>query len=167
MLANEFAEIFRAEHDEVHREMLNLVCGFNRRAMPVIRQGLKRLAISTGPHFRYEEETLYPVLSEYLGKAYVEEMLVEHDHTIATICRLVHLATSDQLNQAEVTTAVQQLGLLLHDVNDCNELSVVIENLPAAQIMRIGMARSRARQENLHLLEWAQSLRQRAVGCRH
>jgi len=51
-------------------------------------------------------------------------------------------------------------GLLPH-VSDCEGLSIMVERLPEEKVDTVLEARDRARQEDLNLLEWADSVRER------
>ena len=63
MLADDFALIFRDEHRVVRDTLLDLIQAFEDRDREWIRALLNGVARFTGPHFRYEEESMYPALT--------------------------------------------------------------------------------------------------------
>lgn len=67
MLAHHFARIFRDEHRKVRDTLLDLIGAFRDRDRTSIRYLLNQTAVCTGPHFRYEEESLYPALTGIYG----------------------------------------------------------------------------------------------------
>jgi hypothetical protein len=74
-----FAAVFREEHRAVRDLLFDLVdaheLGDEERAGNVTSE----VARVTGPHFRYEEEALYPALVPVFGPDYIEKLLGDHD----------------------------------------------------------------------------------------
>ncbi|MBI2819704.1 MAG: hypothetical protein HYX73_06975, partial [Acidobacteria bacterium] len=92
-------------------------------------QGLDEASL-TGPHFRYEEEALYPALVAIFEKKYIEKLLADHDRVIGSAGRLVRLAGKDAWNEGEVDEAVELVRDMLPHVSDCDGLSIMVERLP-------------------------------------
>lgn len=67
MLADRFTQVFREEHRSVRDTLLDLIRAFEDRDKRRISLLLHQTARLTGPHFRYEEEALYPGLTELFG----------------------------------------------------------------------------------------------------
>lgn len=165
-LSDEFTEIFRNEHRQVRDALLGLIDAFQARDRERIAQLLEQTATLTGPHFRYEEETLYPALTTIFGESYVEHLFAEHDGAIERARALVGLAQQESLADADVSRAVRFLREILPHVSDCDGLSVMVEVLPEEQVQSILAARERSRRAGLDLLSWATTVRGRplAVG---
>jgi len=68
----------------VRDALLDLVQAFREYDGARIKALLHHTAVLTGPHFRYEEEALYPNLVDILGEEYVEKLLGDHDRVIGT-----------------------------------------------------------------------------------
>lgn len=163
-LADEFTGVFRAEHREVRDALLGLLDAFETRDSNRIAALLSRTASLTGPHFRYEEEALYPALLGIFDPAYVEHLLGDHDGAIAGARRLVALAeTSESLTDAEVSEAVRTIRAILPHVSDCDGLSIMVEVLPEEDVRAIFAARKRAGAAGLDLLTWADEARARTA----
>jgi hypothetical protein len=77
-LADQFTQMFREEHRQVRDTLRDLVQALLRQA-----------AALTGPHFRYEEEYLYPGLVQIFGEEYIEKLLGDHGVAIGTAKKLV------------------------------------------------------------------------------
>jgi len=166
VLADEFSRVFREEHRRVRDLLLELIEAFEGRDVLRIRSLLGEIAGLTGPHFRYEEEALYPALVQIFGSPYIDRLYRDHDAAIAAAKRLVELAGSDELDPGEVSEAVQLVRGILPHVTDCDGLSIMVEVLPAESVRSIFAARDRSLGEGLDLLRWAQEVRGRPGAAR-
>jgi len=97
-----FARTFRDEHRLVRDTLLDLIHAFQDRDRERIQDLMNKTAEYTGPHFRYEEEALYPGLVGLYGESYIESLLEDHDGAIASARRLVELAGQPELTDADV-----------------------------------------------------------------
>lgn len=68
MSYQQFAEQFRAEHRQVRDLLLELQRSFEQQDTSRARELVEAIAALTGPHFRYEEEAVYPALVAILGR---------------------------------------------------------------------------------------------------
>lgn len=161
MLADEFTHIFRAEHRVVRDTLLELIQAYQRREHARITALLTEAAAFVGPHFRYEEEALYPALIDIFGEEYVEKLLSDHDQAIGTARHLVELSGQEALSDEEVARATRLVRSILPHVSDCDGLSIMVERLPEETVAAILAARERARQAGLDLLQWAGQVRTR------
>lgn len=160
-LAEEFARIFRQEHRRVRDGLLDLVEAFRARDRSRAQALLGEIAELTGPHFRYEEESLYPALVGIFGPAYVEKLLADHDRAIAAARRLTEIAGGDELGEEHVREATELVREVLPHVSDCEGLSLMVERLDDEAVQSILDARGRALGEGLDLLRWAEGIRGR------
>lgn len=163
MLADQFAGIFRDEHRQVRDALLALYDAFGKRDGERIGDLLHRIAALTGPHFRYEEEALYPALTDIFGEAYVEKLLVDHDGAIGNANRLVELAGRDPLSDEEVTEAKTLIRAILPHVSDCEGLSIMVERLPEERVQAVLDTRKASLDDGLDLLQWAARVRARSL----
>lgn len=157
--ANRFSALFRAEHRQIRDLLLELMQAYQNHERNRISELLSDIARYSGPHFRYEEETLYPALVHFFGPEYVRELFHAHDRAIATARELVALAEKDALTEQEANSAIRQVRAILPHVTDCDGLSILVERLPAEQVHSILAARDRAQSAGLDLLTWAGEVR--------
>ena len=160
-LADRFTETFRAEHRQVRDGLLELIEAFEAGDQVRARALLGHIAALTGPHFRYEEEALYPALVGIFEAAYVESLLQAHDGAIAGARRLVALASAAALPEEQVREAVHLIRNILPHVSDCDGLSIMTERLPQERVQAVLDARERSLGEGLDLLQWAAQVRSR------
>ena len=160
-LADHFSHTFRQEHRGIRDTLLDLVEAFQQRDLARVQPLLQQTAVLTGPHFRYEEEAMYPALVVIFGEEYVDKLLGDHDRAIGAAQRLVTLAGQDTLTDDEVGEAIHLVRGLLPHVSDCDGLSIMVERLPEKQIQNIFAARDRSRKADLDLLAWASTIRAR------
>ncbi|MGZ4398059.1 MAG: hemerythrin domain-containing protein [Gaiellaceae bacterium] len=162
-VSDEFAALFRSEHRKVRDLLLTLVEAFQRRDIAEISSVLDELAFYTGPHFRYEEEELYPRLVPFYGDEYVDGLYSDHDRAIARVARMFDLARLSELSDENVAEAMTHARSILGHVSDCDGLSIMIELMTDAGIESIMQARTASIAEGMTLLEWADSLRRRKL----
>lgn len=155
----QFTYHFRNEHRQIRDTLLALREAFGNRDRAEIRARLEECTRVTGPHFRYEEEALYPALIPLFGRDYVDELLEEHDLAIDAARRLSELAGREELTQREAEEAQHLVQQMLPHVSDCDGLAIMMEVVPQSQVDEVLRARERAQQENLDLLTWAEGLR--------
>src|SRR5215471_16796145 len=93
-----FATVFREEHRIVRDLLLDLVDAYETGNAARAGKLLSEVARITGPHFRYEEEALYPALVPVFGSDYVEKLLGDHDFAIASASRLAELTNGRRLS---------------------------------------------------------------------
>lgn len=158
MYADDFSRIFRDEHREVRDALLDLSDAFADRDGDRAEELLGRIAALTGPHFRYEEETMYPSLVQIFGEDYVASLIADHDGAIAGARRLVELAGS-AFSEAEVDEARGIVRGILPHVSDCDGLSIMVERLDDDEVLAILDRRDRTLDEGLDLLTWDDTIR--------
>ncbi|MEJ5250540.1 MAG: hemerythrin domain-containing protein [Chthonomonadetes bacterium] len=163
MSHQQFAEQFRAEHRQVRDLLLQLLQAFEQRNTSRASELVRSIAALTGPHFRYEEEAVYPALVPIFGDDYVQKLLSDHDRVISSAARLSALAQKQALEEGEVQEAVRLIRGILPHVSDCDGLSIMVECLPDEQVKQIMDTRSRSLADNVDLLRWATTLRERPV----
>jgi hypothetical protein len=162
MLADDFARIFRDEHRVVRDTLLDLIQAFEDRDRERIRALLNAVAILTGPHFRYEEESMYPALTGIFGAEYVEKLLRDHDRAIEIAEELIALSAKDEFSSEDIVMAVRLIrGGVLPHVSDCDGLSIMVETLPEDQVQDILDRRQESLAAGLDLLAWAKTVRRR------
>ncbi len=162
MLADEFTTIFRDEHRQVRDALLDLLVAFQERNRDEMSSLLGTIAGLTGPHFRYEEESLYPGLVDLFGAEYVEQLFGDHDRAIGSAGRLVELAGQDELSDEDVTLAVKLIRGILPHVSDCDGLSIMVERFPEEKVRAVLDCRDSSLDANLDLIAWAEQVRGRA-----
>ena len=161
MLADQFTQIFRDEHRKIRDTLLDLIQAFNRRDGERIRSLLGQAAVYVGPHFRYEEEALYPALIEIFGEEYIEQLLSDHDRAIGTTQRLIEFSEKGLLTDEDVEEATQLARSVLPHVSDCDGLSIMVERLPDEKVQLILDAREQSLREGLDLVRWSGEVRTR------
>ena len=162
-LPDRFTHTFREEHRVVRDLLLDLIAAFQQRDLELAGTLLGAMADRTGPHFRYEEESLYPSLVQIFGEAYVGKLLDDHDGAIRSAHRLVDIVTAGDADDATLEEAQDLVRGILPHVSDCDGLSIFVERLPDNEIEEIFRARDRARLDALSLLVWASTVRGREL----
>lgn len=158
-----FGEVFKDEHRSIRDALLNLIQAFRVRDLFGVRHFLKRAAALSGPHFRYEEESLYPALVAVLDEEQVQKLLGDHERAIDAARNLVQLAAQSELTDQNAQAGAKYARSLLPHVFECDGLSIMAELLPEQTMQQVLEVRDRSRQENLDLLRWADAVRDAAA----
>lgn len=159
--SDEFSKIFRQEHRQIRDALLDLVSAFQERNREQIGSLLNTVAKLTGPHFRYEEEALYPSLVEFYGNEYVEQLFGDHDRAIGIATSLVALSKKEHLSDDDVTQAITYIRRVLPHVTDCDGLSLMVEKMAQSKVDAIFDARDHALSDDLDLITWTETKRGR------
>lgn len=162
-LVQEFTEVFRTEHRGVRDLLLDLVQAFRLGDTERVRELVGAVDAATGPHFRYEEESMYPQLVAIFGDEYVDKLLADHDGAIRNVRLLRELAEHDELTPLRAERGIELTRQILPHVSDCDGLSIMVETFPEATVGDILSTRRAARAAGLPLLTWATTTRNRDV----
>lgn len=149
---------FREDHRKVRDGLLELMEALQSKDIATARKILGKINVVVGPHFRYEEETLYPALRVLLGE-YVDQLLREHDGVIATARSCAELLKKDSLTDGEAKQAVTAARSLLIHVSNCDGLSILSERLSKKEIDNLSEKLATARKAGVPLLDWAETIR--------
>lgn len=151
---------FREDHRKVRDGLLDIIGALKAKDVPKARDILGRLNVLVGPHFRYEEEALYPTLKVFLGE-YVDQLISEHDGVINTARACLQLLEKDKLTDKEAEEAAHAARALLVHVSNCDGLNILSERLKAEELKELGKKFAAARKAGLPLLEWADTIRKK------
>ncbi|OGX25409.1 MAG: hemerythrin [Omnitrophica WOR_2 bacterium RIFCSPHIGHO2_02_FULL_45_21] len=151
---------FREDHRKVRDGLLEMIESLNQKNAAKAGKILGNLNTLVGPHFRYEEETLYPALRVFLGE-YVDQLIKEHDGVIATALACAELLKKDTLSEKEAKDAASAARALLIHVSNCDGLAILSERLKRKEINNLGEKFAAARKAGIPLLAWAQTIRKK------
>ncbi len=155
-------EEFREDHRKVRDGLLEMIDSLKTRDVIRAREILARLNTLVGPHFQYEEETLYPALKVFLGE-YVDQLIDEHDGVIETAKVCAELLEKDSLTDEEATQAAKAARDLLVHVSNCDGLAILSERLSPEKLEELGEKLAEVRSAGATLLDWAAVIRKKRV----
>lgn len=156
---HEVIENFTEEHRQVRDTLMELVEAVKQDDVETAREKLAEINELSGPHFRYEEETLYPALVEYFGEEQVIDLVEEHDEAIETARELDELFQGGTIPEDERESIVQTVSPLLVHVSDCEGLTIYMEEMSDETLDRVAESRERALEEDAPLTEYAEEIR--------
>lgn len=149
---------FREDHRKVRDGLLEMIEALQLKNVLKARGILGNLNTLVGPHFRYEEETLYPTLRKFLGE-YVDQLIKEHDGVINTARACAELLQKENLNEKESQEAANAARALLIHVSNCDGLAILSERLSKKELEDLGNKFAQARKQGVALLDWAENIR--------
>lgn len=155
-------EDFRDEHKRAVDYLLELIQGLERRDRKEVGDRLGWINRLAGPHWRYEEEALYPLCRRFCEEL-MDKLLVEHDQVIQGVRRLVQLIGKREIAAQAWGEGVDIARFILFHMTNCDGLSLFIEQFTEEERQTLKQAMFAARQADIPLLEWALRFRQRKI----
>ena len=149
---------FREDHRKVRDGLLDIIKALQSKDVLKAREILGNINVMIGPHFRYEEETLYPRLRTFLGE-YVDQLVKEHDGVIDTARACANLLGKNSLTDKEANDAANAARALLVHVSNCDGLAILSERLGKSEIDYLGEKFTASRKAGVPLLDWAATIR--------
>ncbi|MBI2252665.1 MAG: hemerythrin domain-containing protein [Armatimonadetes bacterium] len=160
MLKLDVISEFREDHRKVRDGLLEIIEALESNNVIKAREILGELNTLVGPHFRYEEEALYPTLRKFLGE-YVDELLTEHDGVIDTAITCLNLLKKDSLTKEESKQAASAARALLVHVSNCDGLAILSERLTEEELNKMSDKFIEYRKAGVTLLDWAKTIRKK------
>ncbi len=153
-----FLEAFKEDHKIILDKLLNLKDAVKRKETKDAENLVKFLDNIMGPHFRVEEEALYPMLTEYFGEDNVERLLEEHTMATEAMNEFKHNIGSEQYMREHGEDTLKKLqGFFLH-VTSCDGLSIIIEKFSDDQKNNLDAHLTKVRDEAIPLTVWKQQI---------
>ena len=149
---------FREDHRKVRDYLLDLADAAEDG--DVVKAGgiLGQIDALIGPHFRYEEETLYPAMKEFLGD-YVDSLIEEHGGAIDTAKTAAKVLSQSSISEEEGQVVAKAARALLVHVSNCDGLNILTERFSQEKLDKLGEAFAQSRVAGVPLLCWADTIR--------
>jgi hypothetical protein len=149
---------FREDHRKVRDSLLDLAAAAEVGDVTKARGILGQIDALVGPHFRYEEETLYPAMKEFLGD-YVDSLIEEHGGAIDTAKTAAEVLSQASLSKEEGNVVSKAAKALLVHVSNCDGLNILAERFSPQKLDELGEHLAQSRAEGVPLLLWADTIR--------
>jgi hypothetical protein len=160
-MRSSFYTQFRKEHRQIRDLLLDLITCLLQKDLQKAGQLLDDLNRVTGPHFRYEEEALYPSLVPVFGEPYILKLLTDHDLAIARARKLKAVIDRDEPSDEDYREGLNLVRAILPHVSDCEGLTIMVEKLPRERMDFITQTMRSSISGNIPLFEWEENLRGR------
>ncbi len=154
----------REDHKKVKDYLLELIDALNKKDAQRSLEILVLLDKLGGPHFRFEEETLYPTLKKFFGEEYYQYLLKAHDRVIAAAKKIAEILGKGAIaeDEAKMLVSVIRSEILPHPI-ECEGLTLLTDRLSKEELRIIAKNIELSRNENVPLLEWAETIRDKKV----
>jgi hypothetical protein len=151
---------FKADHTKVRDLLLELIDSIGRKDVQRSLEILIELDKITGPHFRWEEESVYPVFSRFFGRDYLEYLLGVHDRIIRRGRELLEVLQKGKLTDEEARKwqDIIRFEILSHPI-ECDGITLFADKLTEEEKRRIALDLERVEREGVPLLEWAEKIK--------
>lgn len=124
---------FHSDHRQVVNALVELRHSIETNDVPRIRTILESAEHFVGPHFKFEELHLYPVLERLLGESHAKKLVNEHDGIFRSIRRIAQLAQKSPWSGTDHEFAMTNLELIYEHPISCDGLSLWMERLSAEE----------------------------------
>jgi uncharacterized protein Yka (UPF0111/DUF47 family) len=150
------------DHKMVRDNLLSMIDAIRRNDSTKAFELLINLDKLGGPHFRAEEETMYPAMKRFYGEDYYERLLQEHDSVINAAKKIAETLGKGKLSPEDIKNLVTilQNEIMPHPIT-CSGLEILMERLNQEDLDKIAKNLLTARKEDIPLLEWADNMRER------
>ncbi|QOS13435.1 hypothetical protein DEQ92_19895 [Haloferax sp. Atlit-6N] len=152
-------ETFQKEHRQTRDKCLELSDAIKNEHLERAEELVEALNEAAGPHFQYEEDSLYPALIPFFGAEKVKELVAEHDEAIEAAETLAELTGQDSLDEEEKRAALRALPDIMVHVSDCDGLTVYLEKADDEVFDDIARSMEEANEQGLTLTEYDATVR--------
>ncbi len=149
---------FREDHRKVRDSLLDLADAAEAGDVAKAGDILGQIDVMVGPHMRYEEETLYPAMKEFLGD-YVDSLIEEHSGIIDTAKTAAKLLSQSSLSEEEGKAVAKAARALLVHVSNCDGLNILAERFSQEKLDELGERFAQSRAVGVPMLRWADTIR--------
>jgi len=152
----------REDHKKVRDILLDLMDSIKRLDVTKSVELLLVLDKLGGPHFRTEEDVMYPTLKRFYGDEYYSRLLEEHDRVIRAAKQIGETLGKGSITPDEAARLVRliQNEILPHPIT-CSGLEMMMERCTPEELNKIAENIASAREADVPLLEWASTIRGR------
>lgn len=132
------------EHRELHDILLDLLIANEARdgrRVTTLAQTFRDVA---RPHFRYEDEVLFPAFTELLGVEYVAGLIADHRSVEEALDRIEALARADAIDEPGAAEIGRLAQTALACIVTCHGLGIVVDLQPPGAAERLLAAHAHA-----------------------
>jgi len=158
-LRDRVIETFSEEHYRTRDNLLELSAAIEDGDLDRAEELVQEVNADAGPHFQYEEDSLYPALIPFFGEEKVKELVAEHDEAIAAARTLADLTAKDELTEEEKQAALRAIPDIMVHVSDCEGLTVYLETADDEVFEEIQESIDEAHERGLTLTEYDDTVR--------
>lgn len=151
------------DHRNMRDGLLEMIGAFDRQDIAAARDIFGKINVLAGPHFRYEEEALYPKLRFFFGSN-VDRLIREHDDIVAAAKAFVDLLKKERLTTDEEQRVLAVLRDTMFHISNCSGLAIFAERLSKKEIEELGLQLAAARKAGLPFLEWMNTRESKSRG---
>ncbi len=153
-IQEKFIKAFKQEHQRILDGLLALREAIRKIDTKQASEIVERLDSIMGPHFRVEEEALYPMLTEYLGQENIQNLLSEHQEAVEVLYNFKKYIGDEAWLSAHREEVLKKLvGLFMH-VTSCDGLSIIIERFSDRQKTKLADYLDHVRTQSQPLTQW-------------
>jgi polyhydroxyalkanoate synthesis regulator phasin len=154
---------FKDDHRKVRDMLFELIDAISRRDSQKALKILSDLDRFVGPHFRWEEESLYLMFEKFFGREYLEYLLGVHDRIVKRAKELVEILSKGEITdeQAKKLVDVVRFEILSHPI-ECDGITLFADKLTQEELKKLVEDLERVERENIPLLEWAERIKDAA-----
>ena len=149
------------EHDQIREVLQKLSISMMMEDVERFKKLLVKFDQITGPHFRFEEEAVYPALVDIYYPRYISKLYTDHDLAIARFNELNKLVNKEKFSESDYISGIRHLRMMDHLITGCEILPIKNIPLDDQQIRRLKTIHKKSKEEKLGLISWSNTRRNR------
>jgi len=149
------------EHDQIREMLQKLSISIMMEDVARFKELLVKFDKITGPHFRFEEEAVYPALVDIYYPGYISKLYTDHDLVIARFNELNNLLNKEEFSGSDYISCIRHLRMMDHYITGCEILPIKKIPLDDQQIRRLKAIHRKSKEEKLGLISWSDTRRNR------
>lgn len=114
-----------------------------------------------GPHWKWEEESLYQAVKAHLSEDLYTSLMKEHDECIDAMQKMAAIFKKWRLSDGDWAQAKKLAVPILYHIATCDGLPIMMERLGEQELWDLRQAIFASRREAVPLLEWVAKLRKK------
>ncbi|MFQ5874305.1 MAG: hemerythrin domain-containing protein [Dehalococcoidia bacterium] len=148
------------DHRQARDGIFDLLQACQERNPRRAREIVDLIDMVAGPHWRWEEEALYPAVGQ-LSEELRLSLLKEHDEVIEAVQKVTDILKQKNIPPQDWEEIRNKILAMLYHIATCDGLVIMIEKLSDNDLVNIRQAIFVAQRDEVRLLEWAQTLRKK------
>ena len=149
------------EHDQIREMLQKLSISIMIEDVERFKKLLVNFDQIIGPHFRFEEEAVYPALVDIYYPGYISKLYTDHDLAIARFNELKNLVNKEKFSESDYISGIRHVRMMGHYITGCEILPIKNIPLDDQQIKRLKTLHKKSKEEKLGLISWSGTRRNR------
>lgn len=162
-MSQELITNWKKEHQELLDLLFDIISEIKAGKIEHAWVLMEEFSGKAGPLLRFEEEVVFPHLTQIISKKNVDILFQEHDDMIKTFEKLYLVLNKNQYTKEELDTAIEMAEYTLLRIASHEGLELFFERLSDSALREIVEEKDKIYKEGIDLHKWIETIRERKV----